>query len=274
MGLTAKATAGVIALLFVLSLIAPLIIPYGADMIDLDSIKEPPGWEHPFGTDNKGRDILARVLAGGKISIGISVAAVIISLGIGLVVGLVSGYFGGVPDMILMSVVDLILAFPSLILAIGISLLLPPGLYTVIIAITLVGWTSFARLIRGYVLSIRESSYVEAARSIGCSNTRILLVHILPQCIPLSLVMAGMKLGGYILTEAALSFLGLGVQPPTATWGSMISSSRAFLNTAPWMVLAPGICIAVTALCFNLMGDSLKDRYDVMKTGASGQDAV
>ncbi|MHB8881681.1 MAG: ABC transporter permease [Thermodesulfovibrionales bacterium] len=274
MGPTIKITAGLIALLFVLSLMAPLVVPYDADAIDLDSIKEPPGWKHLFGTDNKGRDILARVLAGGKISIGISVAAVIISLGIGLAVGLISGYCGGIADLVLMSVADLVLAFPSLILAIGISLLLPPGLYTVIIAITLVGWTSFARLIRGHVLSVRESAYVEAARSIGCSNTRILLVHILPQCIPLSLVMAGMKLGGYILTEAALSFLGLGVQPPTATWGSMISSSRAFLNTAPWMVLAPGICIAVTALCFNLMGDSLRDTYDVMKTGGSGQDAV
>ena len=265
MGLTAKISLGVIAALFFLSLLSPYLVPYDPDAIDLDSIKQPPTLKHLMGTDTKGRDILARVLSGGKISIGISVFAAVISMGIGLTVGLISGYFRGVIDTALMAFVDLILAFPSLILAIGISVLMSPGMYTVVIAIAAVSWASFARLIRGHVLSIREMPYIEAARAIGCSNLRIVLLHVLPQCISLALVMAGMKLGGYILTEAALGFLGLGVQPPTATWGSMISSSRAYLSAAPWMVLPPGILIAVTALCFNLMGDSLRDGFDAEK---------
>ena len=164
-----------------------------------------------------------------------------------------------------MAVVDLLLAFPALLLAIGVSVIFSPGIFTVMTALSAVGWASFARLVRGQVLSLRESSFVEAAKAIGCNNVRILFVHILPQCIPLALVMAGMRLGGYVLTEAALSFLGLGVQPPTATWGSMISTSRIFISSAPWMVIFPGLMIAVTALSFNLLGDGLKKRYDSNK---------
>ncbi|MBA4373519.1 MAG: hypothetical protein C0402_11740 [Thermodesulfovibrio sp.] len=262
MGWTARISLGIISALFLLSLLAPCLVPYDPDAIDLDSIRQPPSPKHLLGTDGKGRDMLARLLAGGKISIGISVFAAILSMGIGLFIGLLSGYFRGAVDLTLMAFVDLILAFPSLILAIGISVLMPPGVYTVVIAIASVSWASFARLVRGHVLTIREQPYIEAARAIGCSDLRIVWRHILPQCLPLVLVMAGMKLGGYILTEAALGFLGLGVQPPTATWGAMISSNRAYLNAAPWMVLPPGVLIAVTALCFNLAGDSLRDGFD------------
>ncbi len=265
MGLTARISLGIIVVLFLLSLFSAYIVPYDPDAIDLGSIRQPPSMKHPLGTDPKGRDILARVLSGGKISIGISLFSAVISMVIGLLVGLLSGYYRGVPDTALMAFVDLILAFPSLILAIGISVLMPPGMYTVVIAIASVSWASFARLTRGHVLSISGQPYIEAARAIGCSDLRILLRHILPQCLPLALVMAGMKLGGYILTEAALGFLGLGVQPPTATWGSMISSNRAYLNAAPWMVLPPGALIGVTALCFNLLGDSLRDGFDTAK---------
>jgi peptide/nickel transport system permease protein len=261
--LQGRIAAAVVAAVFLLSLFAPLIVPYDPDAINLDALKQPPSFSHPLGTDNKGRDILARVLYGGKISISVSVIAVALSMGIGLLFGLLSGYFGGKLDMLLMAVVDLLLAFPSLLLAIGISILFPPGIYTVMGALSAVGWASFARLVRGYVLSVREESFVEAARAIGCGGTRILFVHILPQCMPVVLVMAGLKLGGYILTEAALSFLGLGVQPPTATWGSMISANRAFIDSAPWMVLSPGFMIALTALSFNLLGDSLKEKYDI-----------
>ncbi|MDA8083680.1 MAG: ABC transporter permease [Nitrospiraceae bacterium] len=265
MGTTAKIAASVIGVIFVLSVFASFLIPWDPDAINLDAIRQPPSMTHPLGTDNKGRDILSRALAGGRISIGISVFAAIISMLAGLSVGLVSGYYGGAADTVLMALVDLILAFPSLILAIGISVLLPPGMYTVVIAIASVGWVSFARLVRGHVLSLKEAPYVEAAKAIGCGDIRILIVHILPQCIPLAFVMAGMKLGGYILTEAALGFLGLGVQPPTATWGSMISANRAFINSSPWMVLPPGALIAVTALCFNLIGDSLRDGFDAAR---------
>jgi ABC-type dipeptide/oligopeptide/nickel transport system permease subunit len=263
MGLTGKFSAGIIVLIFTLSVFSSIIVPYEPDLISLDNLKEPPSTEHLLGTDNKGRDIFARVLYGGKISISISVLAAMLSMVIGLFVGLISGYFGGKLDTAFMAAVDLVLAFPALLLAIGVSVLFPPGIYTVMIALAAVGWASFARLIRGHVIALRESLFIESARAVGCSNARILLVHLFPQCIPLALVMAGLKLGGYILTEAALSFLGLGAQPPTATWGSMISANRVFINSAPWMVIPPGIMIAVTALCFNLLGDEIREMFDI-----------
>ncbi len=267
MGLTGKLSAAVIIMVFIASLFSPVLVPYDPNSIDLDQIKHPPSAQHLLGTDNKGRDILSRTLQGGKISIGISVLAVLISMSAGLTIGLVSGYFGGKTDTVFMSFVDLVLAFPALLLAIGISVLFPPGVLTVVIALSAVGWASFARLIRGNVLSLRESVFLDAAKAIGCSNARVLFIHVLPQCFPLAFAMAGLKLGGYILTEAALSFLGLGVQPPDASWGSMISTGRVFIRSAPWMVFPPGLMIAVTALCFNLLGDALRDKYDPARTG-------
>jgi len=263
MGLIGKLSSGVLAFIFLLSFAAPLIVPYDPNAIDLDSLRQPPSAKHLLGTDNKGRDILARLLHGGKISIGISLLAALVSMTIGLAVGLVSGYAGGKVDTALMSLVDLILSFPAFLLAIGISIVLPADIYSVMIALSAVGWGSFARLIRGHVLSLKESAFIEAARSLGCTGPRIMIVHLLPQCIPLALVMAGLKAGGYILAEAGLSFLGLGAQPPTATWGSMISTSRIFISSATWMVVSPGIMIAVTAICFNLLGDALKEKYDI-----------
>lgn len=265
-------TAGIISLAVLVvislsSLLAPLVSGYDPDMIDLESLREPPGVRHPLGTDNKGRDILSRILYGGRISIGIALTAAIFSMTIGLAVGLCSGYFGGKIDAALMALVDLVLSFPSLLLAIGISIILPQGIYTVVIAIVSVGWASFARLIRGNVLVLREASYVEAAKSIGCSRLRILFAHLMPQCIPVLLVMTGLRMGGFILTEASLSFLGLGAQPPVATWGSMINANRAYLASAPWMVFSPGVMIAATALCFNVLGDALRDRYGMNTKG-------
>lgn len=265
MGLTGKISAGIIVTFLLLSLFSSFIVPYDPETIDLDSLRQPPSLKHFLGTDNKGRDILARVLYGGKISISVSVFAAFLSMGIGLVVGLLSGYFGRKTDMFFMSLVDLILSFPALLLAVGVSVIFPPGIYTVMIALSSVGWASFARLIRGHVLTLRESSYIEAAKAVGCSHARILSVHLFPQCIPIAFVMTGLKLGGYILTEAALSFLGLGAQPPTATWGSMISANRVFISSAPWMVFSPGVMIAITALCFNLLGDDLREKYDIEK---------
>ncbi|MDH5202065.1 MAG: ABC transporter permease [Nitrospirota bacterium] len=258
-----KISVALLVVISLCSLFAPLISQYDPDRIDLDAIKEPPSSKHLFGTDNKGRDIFSRVLYGGRISISVALIAAFLSMGIGLIVGLCSGYFGGKIDTAIMALVDLILSFPSFLLAIGISIIFPPGIYTVMIAIAAVGWASFARLIRGYILTLREASFVEAARALGCSNIRIVFVHLMPQCIPLTLVIMGLKLGGYILTEASLSFLGLGAQPPTATWGSMISANRVYISLAPWMVFFPGLMIAVTALCCNILGDNLRDRFDV-----------
>jgi peptide/nickel transport system permease protein len=261
MGKTGKISLCLLVLISLLSFSAPLISPYDPNRIDLDSIKEPPGLQHLFGTDNKGRDIFSRVLYGGRISVSVAVLAAFLSMGIGLIIGLFSGYLGGKIDTAIMAIVDLILSFPVLLLAIGVSVVLPPGIYTVMIAIAAVGWASFARLIRGYILILKEALFVEAAKALGCSQTRVLFIHLMPQCIPLLLVLIGLKIGGYILTEASLSFLGLGAQPPAATWGSMVSANRSFISSAPWMVLFPGFMIAITALCFNALGDSLRDRY-------------
>ncbi|MGD8351692.1 MAG: ABC transporter permease, partial [Nitrospirota bacterium] len=230
-----KAASLVLGLIILASLAAPLLTPYDPDEINLDSLKSSPSHTHPLGTDQKGRDVLARVLHGGRISVGVAITAAVLSMSIGLLVGLVSGYFGGRLDTALMALVDLVLSFPSLLLAIGISMILPQGIYTVMIAIAAVGWAAFARLIRGHVLALREEPYVEAAKALGCGPGRIIFVHLLPQCVPLSLVMTGLKIGGFIITEASLSFLGLGAQPPTASWGSMISAGRSYIVAAPWM---------------------------------------
>jgi len=261
MGKAGKISIALLSFISLLCFTAPLICPHNPDTINLDSIKEPPSLHHFLGTDNKGRDILSRVLHGGRISIGVAFVAALLSMGIGLIVGLVSGYAGGKIDIVFMAFIDLILSFPAFLLAIGISVVLPPGIFTVMIAIAVVGWASFARLIRGYILTVKEAAFVESAKAVGCSRVRILFVHLMPQCIPLIFVMMGIKLGGYILTEASLSFLGLGAQPPTATWGAMVSANRAYISSAPWMVFFPGLMIAITSLCFNMMGDALRDRY-------------
>ncbi len=252
-----------VALLFTLSVLFPLLPFQDPDKIDLDTLSKPPGLQHPFGTDSKGRDIFARVIYGGKISIGVAVTGAFVSAVIGFLVGLTAGYFGGTFDIVVMSVVDFVLSFPSLLLAIAISVVLPPGIYTVTIALAAVGWTSFARLIRGRVMTLKDMAFVDAARAVGCSHIRVLFLHLAPLCVPLALVLMGIKLGGFLLTEATLSFLGLGAQPPTATWGSMISANRTYVLNAPWMVLYPGIALSLTALCFNLLGESLKRRCEL-----------
>jgi ABC-type dipeptide/oligopeptide/nickel transport system permease subunit len=261
MGKAGKISIALLSFISLLCFAAPLICPHNPDTINLDSIKEPPSLHHLLGTDNKGRDILSRVLHGGRISIGVAFVAALLSMGIGLIVGLVSGYAGGKIDIVFMAFIDLILSFPAFLLAIGISVVFPAGIFTVMIAIAAVGWASFARLIRGYILTVKEAAFVESAKAVGCSRMRILFVHLMPQCIPLIFVMMGIKLGGYILTEASLSFLGLGAQPPTATWGAMVSANRAYISSAPWMVFFPGLMIAITSLCFNMMGDALRDKY-------------
>jgi len=259
----ARTALAILIVIVAVSFFSPLIVRYGPETIDLGALRLPPSPEHLLGTDNKGRDILSRVLYGGRISIGVSFAAAVLSMSLGLIIGLASGYFSGRVDTFLMAITDLVLSFPALLLAVGVSVIFPPGIYSVMIALSAVGWASFARVVRGNALLLRGSPCIDAARAIGCGNMRIIFVHILPQCVPLVLVMAGLKIGGYILTEAALSFLGLGAQPPTATWGGMVSADRAYINSAPWMVFSPGLMIAVTVLCCNLVGDGLREKYDM-----------
>lgn len=248
--------------IILVAIMAPLISPYDPLSIDLDSLRMPPSIQHPLGTDNKGRDVLSRILFGARLSLFVSVTATIVSMTIGLFIGLASGYIGGKVDSAITMLIDIVMAFPSLLLAIAISAVLPPGLYTVIIALGVVGWASFARLMRGTVLGIRELPYVEAAKALGCSGYRVALRHILPNAMPIAIVVSSLRIGGFILAEASLSFLGLGAQPPTPTWGSMISTGRVYILSAPWMVIAPGLAIAVTTVSFNILGDHLRDALD------------
>ncbi len=254
-----------LVLLVLIALVGPplmRLMHYDPLAIDLDHLKEPPSRAHLFGTDSKGRDILSRVVAGTRISLTVGIVASFLSLMIGVFFGLVAGYFGGRTDTVMLQFFDVFLAFPSLLLAIGISAVMQPGLPSAMLAITLVGWAGFARMVRGITLQLKEQTYVEASRAIGASTTRILFRHILPNALPLILVAGSLRVGGFILIEAALSFLGLGVQPPTPTWGSMISQNRSYINSAPWMVIFPGIAISVTVIAFNILGDYLRDKLD------------
>ena len=257
------ATSLAIIILFILiAFLAPLLSPYDPLEINLDGLKLPPSRDHIFGTDSKGRDILSRVIFGARYSLFIGLAVTFTSIMIGVTMGAFAGYFRGKADTLITMVIDLMLAFPSLLLAIGISVALPPGIISVFLALTLVGWAPFARLIRGIVLSLRETQFVDAAKAIGCSPVRILFLHILPNCLPLTIVAASLKIGSFILSESALSFLGLGVQPPLPTWGSMVSLNRTYFLSSPWMVIFPGLAIMVTVLVFNILGDSLRDYLD------------
>lgn len=244
------------------AVLGPIIYPTSPVAIDLDSIKSPPSLQYPCGTDSKGRDILSRIIYGARISLCISVCAAAFSLFIGLVFGLLAGYCGGKIDTALSVIIDITLAFPALLLAIAITVILPPGIYTVILALSLVGWATFARLIRGMTISHKDSLFVEASRSIGCSHPRIIIRHILPNCLSTIFVAVSLKMGNFILAESALSFLGLGVQPPTPTWGAMVGLNRIYIHSAPWMIIFPGFAIAITAFAFNILGDALRDYLD------------
>jgi len=264
--LTGNAPALIAVILLVLLVLTAIAGPYLAPQdplaMDLDSLKQPPSKAHLLGTDSKGRDIFSRIVYGARISLAVGIIASALSLCIGIFFGLIAGYFGGRTDVILSQIFDIFLAFPSLLLAIGISAVMPPGLVSAMLAITLVGWAGFARLVRGLTLSLKEQTYVEASRALGARPARILYKHILPNALPLILVAGSLRVGGLILLEAALSFLGLGVQPPTPTWGSMISLNRAYINSAPWMVIFPGLAISITVISFNILGDFLRDKLD------------
>ncbi|MBU1486455.1 ABC transporter permease [bacterium] len=252
----------IILLLIVIAVFAPLLAPYDPIRINLAERLQGPNIRHLFGTDNVGRDILSRTLYGTRISLAVGFAATFFSMSIGLVFGTLAGFFGGKIDAVIMRFVDLMLSFPGLLLAIGIAVSLGPGLFTLFIALGCVGWAGFARLVRGIVLSIMQEPYIEAARAIGCGRLRIIIKHLLPNCLPLVIVTASLKIATFVLSEAGLSFLGLGAQPPTPSWGSMVSLGRDFIRTAPYMSVFPGLAIAITVIGFNLLGDGLRDLLD------------
>ncbi|NUQ05154.1 MAG: ABC transporter permease [Anaerolineae bacterium] len=255
----------IVAFMLLTALAAPFIAPYDPVLGDLanDYVK-PPSQEHLFGTDAVGRDIFTRILYGGQISLKIALAAQSIALIIGVAVGMTAGFFGGWFDVLLMRMVDVIMAFPLLILAIALLGVLGPSEVNIILALGLVNWTVTARIVRGQVLAAKEMEYVVAARGLGAGSLVLMVRHILPNIIAPVIVYTTLGLGGALLAEAALSFLGLGsAQQATPSWGKMLTESRAFIRSAWWMPFYPGLAILITVLGFNLLGDGLRDALDV-----------
>lgn len=222
-----------------------------------------PSLEHPFGTDLLGRDVLSRVIYGARVSLAVGLLATAISTAIGLILGAVAAYYGGIWDVIIMRLADIFLAFPYILFTITILAVFGAGFQNVFLAIGILGWPQIARVFRSAILSVKENDYVDAARSMGASDVRIIVRHIFPNSVATIIVYATMSIGGAILTESALSFLGMGVQPPTPSWGLMISDGKAYLSTAPWLMLCPGFAIVSTVLAFTMLGDGLRDALDV-----------
>lgn len=245
-----------------LAVLAPYASAYDPAQISFGDLRAPPGAKHPFGTDELGRDVLSRVLYGARISLSaglISVAAALIG---GASLGLLAGYLGGWVDEAVMRVVDAMLALPFLVLAIALAAVLGPNLQNTMLAIAIVSLPAFARVTRGEVLAQREREYVQAALALGASGPRLVLRHLLPNIGGVLIVQTSLAIAGAVLAESSLSFLGLGVQPPTPSWGSMLNSARGYLTDAPWLAVFPGVAIFLTVLAFNLVGDGLREALD------------
>ncbi len=252
----------VIIVLMLVAVSAPYIAPYDPYKQSLDDQLKPPSREYPLGTDDLGRDIASRIIYGSRISLSVGFVAEAISLAIGVTLGAISGYFGGGVDNVIMRITDMMFAFPDLLFAIAIMFALGPGIYNVFIALGIVGWAGMARLVRGQVLAVRGREFVEAAKAVGESDLRIIAKHVLPNCLAPIIVSVTLGIPGAIMAEAGLSFLGLGAQPPTPSWGQMISIGKGYLRFAPWFSVYPGLAIMITVLAFNLFGDGLRDALD------------
>ena len=256
--------AVVVIILYFIALFAPLLSQHDpGEQGDIPRMRyAPPGGDHVLGTDKFGRDVLARIFYGARISLAISFLAVSISVVLGFAVGAVAGYFGGVVDTVVMRIVDALMAIPRLFLLLTCIALFSGSIWLIIILLGATGWMATARLVRGQVLSIREKDFVKAAETLGAGGKRIIWKHLLPNTLTVIIVAATLRIGGIILTEAALSFLGLGVQPPTPSWGQMIFEGRDVLLSAWWVSTFPGIAIVVTVIGYNLLGDGLRDAFD------------
>ena len=277
-----------VGLLFLVAL-AAFAVPYDRVVkqydqgLDQDGMPLPPSWKFPLGTDSLGRDVLSRVLYGSQISLTVGAAAVLVAVAIGVVIGLYAGYYGGWVDVVLMRFTDVMMAVPALLLALamagliqtGTTINVPPwsshplwkipfekGIWSILLVIGVVSWTGIARVVRGQALALKERAFVEAARAIGCSNTRILWLHILPNVLPAIIVLSAMSTAGAIALEAGLGYLGVGVPPPAPSWGTMISDGQPYFTVAPTLVLAPGVAVVLAVLGFNLLGQGLQDVLD------------
>lgn len=244
------------------AIFAPWIAPYPYDEQNLPEMMQAPNAKNILGTDEFGRDIYSRVLYGARISLQVGFLSVAISVIIGTVLGALAGYYGGVVDQIISGFIDIVWSFPISLLAIAVVASLGPSLINLIIVISMVSWAGYARLIRGQVLTLKEWEFVEAAKALGSSNLRIIFKHILPNAIAPIIVMSTLEIPKAIIVESTLSFLGLGVPPPTPSWGSIMSSGRAYILQAPWITMAPGIAMMIIVLAFNLFGDALRDTLD------------
>jgi peptide/nickel transport system permease protein/oligopeptide transport system permease protein len=252
----------VILLIILGAVLAPVLAPYSFSDMDLLHRLNPPGAQHLLGTDEAGRDILTRLLYGARVSLLTGVVPTVMSMVIGAILGVISGSYGGWLDALIMRLADIMLAFPSMLLAMVIMYMLGDGLINVFLTLALVNWASVARIVRAQALQLKKTEYVEAARVIGVSRTKIMFRHLLPNCLPTLIVLFTLNVPSAILTESSLSFLGLGLQPPAASWGLMVNAGRQYLYMAPWVSLVPGAAIMVCVLAFNFLGDGLRDVLD------------
>ncbi|RLB01807.1 MAG: peptide ABC transporter permease [Deltaproteobacteria bacterium] len=252
----------IVSVLLAASLLAPFIAPYDPAQIHVDRVLVPPCKEHPLGTDQLGRDVLSRIIWGGRISLLVGFVAVGIATAIGVVLGAVAGYYGGWVDGLIMRLVDVMLCFPAFFLILAVVALLEPSIWNIMVVIGLTSWMGVARLVRAEFLSLKERDFVLAARSLGASPARIIFVHILPNAMGPVFVSAILGIGSAILTESALSFLGIGVQPPTPSWGNMLTAGKDHLEIAYWLSLFPGLAILLTVLGYNLLGEGIRDALD------------
>lgn len=246
-----------------LALFAPLLAPYEPQAMT-DAFGAAPSWKHWLGTDQIGRDQLSRIVYGARVSLTVGLLSILIASVIGTVLGLVSGYLGGWVDQVIMRITDVFMSFPYIMLILVVAAIVGPGLTNIIVILGVLGWPAIARLVRGNVLSLKQTEYVKAARALGYSSSRIMFKHMLPNTVAPILIYATSGVAAAILDEAALSFLGLGVQPPDASWGNMLSSAKSLsvLTTQPWLWVPPGIMILLTVLAINYIGDALRDAYD------------
>lgn len=255
----------ILGILFIITIFAPWIAPNDPIAVNLAFKLQPPSWEFPLGSDHLGRCNLSRLLYGGRISLGFAMLIFISSLTIGLIIGTFSGYKGGWVDQVLMRFCDGVMAFPSLILILGLVGIFGPGLPQVILALMLVQWVYYARMFRGMVLSLKEQNFIAAAKISGSSQWNIIKNHIVPNVLPPLVVMGTLEMGWAIMDISAMSFLGLGVQPPTPEWGAMIHEGKSYIRTNPELMLYPGLMIMLVIVTFNLLGEALSERYGVKR---------
>ena len=255
-------SAIVICLFALAAIFAPLLTPYTYDTQDLLNRLCAPSAKHLLGTDELGRDVLTRVLYGSRVSLLVGIVPTIASMLVGAILGIVAGFVGGKTDAVIMRIADVMLAFPSMLLAMVIMYTLGDGIVNIFLALALVNWASVARVVRSETLALKENEYVEAARAIGVKKWVIMVRHILPNCIPSLIVLFTLNIPSAILAESSLSFLGIGIQPPDASWGLIVNNGRQYLYTQPWLSLAPSIAIMIVVLAFNFLGDGLRDVLD------------